>query len=143
MKVTLHIDDGHAPALIQLLAALLDKATALPVEGTTDPAPGHPELPLEANRTEPWDEEPPAGTYDGNDRTRQRIPWPSHLASPPPLPSGKLYWIYRGRFSDEDFATDKGTPIYPDREIRYWSEPHGEWLHTASFSGDMPHIEAV
>lgn len=45
MKLTLHIDDNHAPLLIQLLGTLLAKSS--PVEGNEDPAPGHPELPLQ------------------------------------------------------------------------------------------------
>jgi hypothetical protein len=45
MKITLNIDDGHAPVFIQLLAELIAKAS--PVEAPADPAPGHPELPLE------------------------------------------------------------------------------------------------
>lgn len=42
MKLTLHIDDNIAPALIQALASLL----AREAEPVADPCPGHPELPL-------------------------------------------------------------------------------------------------
>jgi hypothetical protein len=42
MKLTLHIDDNIAPALIQALASLLSRDNEL----VADPCPGHPELPL-------------------------------------------------------------------------------------------------
>lgn len=42
MKLTLHIDDNIAPALVQALASLLSRDT----ETVADPCPGHPELPL-------------------------------------------------------------------------------------------------
>lgn len=42
MKLTLHIDDNIAPALVQALASLLSRDTEL----VADPCPGHPELPL-------------------------------------------------------------------------------------------------
>jgi len=42
MKITVEIPDAHAGDLFQFLASL----SARPVEASTDPAPGHPELPL-------------------------------------------------------------------------------------------------
>ena len=164
MKLTLHIDEGHAPALIQLLAGLLAKATSIPVEATTDPAPGHPELALQVRGfldeghklglTVPESLAVPRvkptivdgvtglpssylndGTFDANDPTRQRLPWPADLPCPPPIPHGKMHWVYRGLF--EGVEHNAGS----DREVLYWD---GEkWSVTLSFSGPFHHIEAV
>ncbi len=44
MKMTIEIPDAHTGAILEFVSALVAKS--LPVEATTDPAPGHPELPL-------------------------------------------------------------------------------------------------
>ena len=50
MKLTIEIPDAHAGAVLEYVAGLLAKTQ--PVEATTDPAPGHPELPLMAGDPE-------------------------------------------------------------------------------------------
>jgi len=52
MKLTIEIPDAHTGAILEFVSALVAKS--IPVEATTDPAPGHPEL--------PW---PVAGELDG------------------------------------------------------------------------------
>lgn len=116
MKLTIVIPDAHAGDLIQFIAGL----TAKPVEVTTDPAPGHPELPL----------------VPAEDITRRDLPFPNGL-TPPPLPKGKTRWIYRGR----GFGYE-GIPV-GDRVV-FYDSGEGRWHDTDRFSCDfIHHIEAV
>jgi len=59
MKITLSINNDHAPTLIQLLAKLLAKSETATEHA--DPAPGHPELPLAIAETTRQPIEPEAG----------------------------------------------------------------------------------
>ena len=165
MKLTLTIDDAHAPLLIQLLATLLAKSS--PVEATTDPAPGHPELPLmpatapepvavqcgKTQTVEEWAEAnaappPPAAVLpdpfdikimpEPLDFTRRELPLPEEFINiqAPPIPCGKSGWIYRGTFSNQDYPA-------PDRIVMFYDPNDGQWRKTSRFSCDFHHIEAV
>ena len=156
MKLTLHIDDAHAPAIIQLLATLI--AQTSPVEAPVDPAPGHPELPLEsiaARTPKVHFQELPVIEGEGpaielackrsaiheqpeadEDPTRRELPMPDSLPEFPALPHGKTRWVYRGTFGGE--CHNAGM----EREVRYRSAA-GRWSPTCTFSGYLHHIEAV
>jgi hypothetical protein len=129
MKITLHIADEHAPMLIQLLGTLLAKTS--PVEANPDPAPGHPELPLQDEAELRWGI---AGELEETDPTRRDLPLPDGLPELPPLPEGKTRWVYRGRFDELRI------PTY-GRIVRYF-ESHA-WWETSEFSTILHHIEAI
>lgn len=122
---------------------------AAPVEAVTDPAPGHPELPLD-ELPQPRVPQPTAGlspeaakaiqaaTDEAADPTRRDMPFPDGVV-PPPLPEGKTRWIYRG-----NDLPDTGKFLVGDRCVRWLDDTVGEWKHTATFSIEgVHHIEAV
>jgi hypothetical protein len=73
------------------------------------------------------------------DPTLREYPMPTELLEfgLPPLPEGKLRWVYRGTFEG-----DYHGPFHSkDRTIRYfWGD---RWYKTRVFSSKEPHIEAV
>jgi hypothetical protein len=106
--------------LIQLLGTLLAKTS--PVEANPDPAPGHPELPLQ-------DE----AELEETDPTLRDLPLPDGLPELPLLPEGKTRWVYRGTFGGLSIPAD-------GRIVRYFSH---DWRETRWFNTILHHIEAI
>lgn len=133
MKLTIEIPDAHAGDVLTYVAALLAKS--IPVAESTDPAPGHPELPLmptpqpPANVLPEPEPEPP-------DFTKRDLPMPDDIPELPPLPEGKARWVNRGRFRGKSIESAIGS------EIRYLSTGY-DWQPTYHFSCDVIHIEAI
>lgn len=113
-------------------------AKAYGVEATTDPAPGHPELPLMPSAPPPAavlpDPEP-----EPLDFTRRVLPLPAELSGTlPPVPEGKEGWVYRGTFGgNDDYPA-------PDRIVMFFDPATcSKWHQTSHFSCNVHHIEAV
>jgi hypothetical protein len=155
--LSIHVYDSTTPsefdALIELLAGMKSRHAA------TDPAPGHPELPLPASLTGLVNQ--PAKKFhfldetdtrlpkiaaadplkvamddpvESEDPTRREFPW-GDLPEPPPLPEGKTRWVNRGEFLKYDISANGRKVAFLDAE--------GTWRETFNFSTILPHIEAI
>lgn len=157
MKLTIEIQDGHAPELLQFLASLHADLTADgdtrwgPVwtgpEGTepepvadTDPFAADP---LKVAMNDPVEEitEPSLSQQAAadlraalDDPTQRDLPFPDGLPELPPLPEGKTRWVHRGRFSGLDIETGDRIVYYADSE---------RFIQTCRFSTCLHHVEAI
>lgn len=141
MKITIDIPDANAPTVIQFLATIL--AQAQTPDAVTDPAPNHPELPLEVmedavviEQEPPFAVEPAEVEVKPEDPTQLEVPIPDNAPPLPELPEGKTRWIGRGRFEGKKIDGNR-------RQIKYWLASDDRWTTTYEFSLSPFHIEAI
>lgn len=146
MKITVEIPDAHAGDLFQFLASL----SAKPMEPSTDPAPGHPELPLESPAVvmppmkNPSGADPllvatddPVEPAAPEDPTMRVVEIPAEMHPLPDLPEGYSRWVGRGCGWPEAIAAG-------NRVVRWFRWSTNEWQPTSTFSAHTCfHIEAV
>lgn len=108
MKLTIEIPDAHTGAILEFVSALVAKS--IPAEATTDPAPGHPELPwpVAGELDGPTDEDGKSGHVAA---LPEGIPAPPEgfaflsfdpLANPPNVPTDDLIW-----FDGDEWTTNR------------------------------------